>query len=97
MSKKITRTIETHTIYGAEVDMEDGVLKSFDLGKIAMTGCKPTKENAMKELRKRYGRNKNYVVKEIVTDCNVYAMSLEDFLANAVIIDKEEVEETVSE
>lgn len=72
MSKKITRTIETHTIYGAEVDMEDGVLKSFDLGKIAMTGCKPTKENAMKELRKRYGRNKNYVVKEIVTDCNEF-------------------------
>lgn len=82
---KVTRSIETHTIYPAKVKIVDGKIVTEDLEPIQISNTAINNDKAMKAVRKAYGKNENYVIKEIKTSKALYGMLLEEFIKHATI------------
>lgn len=98
--KKVTRTIETHTINSATVAMEDGKIVTTPLEPISISNVTMNNEKALKLVRKMYGKNSNYVITGIDTEKVTYGVPFEKFMELAEVIsgnekgeDEDETEE----
>ena len=94
--KRITRTIETHTVYGATVAMVNGKLTTEDLDPVILSNVPYTEDRALREIRRAYGRTGSYVVLNHTTDKETYALPIEKFMELAELIPEKEVE-TINE
>ena len=88
--KRITRTIETHTIYPATVTMVDGQLITKELEPLVLNSVAYTETRAMKAIRNAYGRTGNYVIAKKETKKDVYAVDVDKFMEIAKIVTDEE-------
>lgn len=86
--KKITRTIKTSFIYLAEVkyNEETDTLSSEPLTTLRVDNTEVNKDKALKLAKKEYGKDKNIIVSNIVTEEHTYALDVETFMELAHII-----------
>lgn len=89
---RITRTIETHTIYPATVNMVDGQLIIEELEPLVLNSVAYTEKRAMTAIRNVYGRTGNYVITKKETKRDVYAADVDKFMEIAKIVTDEEEE-----
>lgn len=85
--KKITRTFETHTIFAEQVSFEQGKIITSPLEPISVFNETVTNDNALKLIRKKYGKNNNYIIKEIVTKRTTYSMDIDKFMDLSDVVD----------
>lgn len=78
--KKVTRTIETHTINSAIVTMENGKIVTTLLEPISISNVTMNNDKALKLVRKKYGKNGNYVITGIDTEKVTYGLPFEKFM-----------------
>lgn len=95
--KKVTRTIETHTINSATVTMENGKIATSSLEPISISNVTMNNDKALKLVRKKYGGNNNYVITRIDTKKVTYGLPFEKFMELAEVISGNEKGEDVSE
>lgn len=95
--KKITRTIETHTINSATVTMEDGKIVTTPLEPISISNVTMNNEKALKLVRKKYGKTGNYVITGIDTEKVTYGLPFEKFMELADVISGNEKDEDEDE
>lgn len=86
--KKVTRTIETHTIKPAEVKVEGGQIVTNDLPVIQVSNQGINEEKALKLVQKEYGKSKQYVILGIETTATTYGLDFDKFMELAEIIEK---------
>lgn len=84
--KKVTRTIETHTINSETVTMENGKIVTNPLEPISISNVTMNNDKALKLIRKKYGKNGNYVITGIDTEKVTYGLSFEKFMELAEVI-----------
>lgn len=84
--KKVTRTIETHTINSEIVTMENGKIVTNKLEPISISNVTMNNDKALKLIRKKYGKNSNYVITGIDTEKVTYGLSFEKFMELAEVI-----------
>ena len=87
MRNTITRTITTATIKTATVRMDNGEIKAIANPDITAHG-NIDMDTAQKIARKKYGKNNNVVVLEIVHTDDEYEISVDDFIKYATKIEK---------
>lgn len=95
--KKVTRTIETHTINSATVTMENGKIATTSLEPISISNVTMNNDKALKLVRKKYGKNNNYVITGIDTKKVTYGLPFEKFMELAEVISGNEKDEDDSE
>lgn len=95
--KKVTRTIETHTINSATITMENGKIVTTSLEPISISNVTMNNDKALKLVRKKYGKNSNYVITEIGTKKVTYGLPFEKFMELAEVISGNEKDEDDSE
>lgn len=95
--KKVTRTIETHTINSATVTLENGEIATTSLEPISISNVTMNNDKALKLVRKKYGKNGNYVITGIVTKKVTYGLPFEKFMELAKVISGNEKDEDDSE
>lgn len=95
--KKVTRTIETHTINSAIVTMENNKIATSSLEPISISNVTMNNDKALKLVRKKYGKNGNYVITEIDTKKVTYGLPFEKFMELAEVISGNEKDEDDSE
>lgn len=95
--KKVTRTIETHTINSATVTMENGKIATTSLKPISISNVTMNNDKALKLVRKKYGGNNNYVITGIDTKKVTYGLPYEKFMELAEVISGNEKDEDDSE
>lgn len=88
--KKVTRTIETHTIYSAAVTFVNNQVVTEPLEPITIINDTMNNEKALKVVRKKFGKNGNYVITGINTEKTIYGLSVEKFLELAEVINPNE-------
>ena len=88
MAKQITRTFDTHYIYGGRVELENGEIIVHDLEPIAVFNQGVNQEKAIKLLQKNFGKTNQYVVKEIKTETKTYGLDFDFFMEHAEVIEK---------
>ena len=86
--KKVTRTIETHTIKPAEVKVEGGQIVTNELPAIQVSNQGINEEKALKLVQKEYGKAKQYVILGIETKATTYGIDFDKFMELAEIIEK---------
>lgn len=91
--KKVTRTIETHTIDCATVTMENEKIVTIPLEPISISNVTMNNDKALKLVRKVYGKNSNYVITGINTEKVTYGLPFEKFMELAEVISRNETEE----
>lgn len=91
--KMVTRTFETHTINSATVSMENGKIATEPLDPISVSNVTMNNDKALKLVRKKYGKNGNYVITNISTDKVTYGLPLDKFMELAKVISGDETEE----
>lgn len=84
--KKVTRTIETHTINSATIAMENGKIVTIPLDPISISNVTMNIDKALKVVRKKYGKNGNYVITGIDTKKVTYGLPFEKFMELAEVI-----------
>lgn len=87
MTKLVTRTFTQSDIYAVEVSMDNGEIGTVDLDIITVPE-KVNEESAMRIVRKTYGKKGQYLIKEIVYNDELRAMSVEDFLRHSEVVEK---------
>lgn len=95
--KNVTRTIETHTINSATVTMENGEIVTTSLDPISISNVTMDNDKALKLVRKKYGKNGNYVITGIDTKKVTYGLPFENFMELAEVISGNEKDEDDSE
>lgn len=97
--KKVTRTIETHTINSESVSvtMINGKIVTESLEPISISNVTMNNDKALKLVRKKYGKNGNYVITGIDTKKVTYGMPFEKFMKLAEVISGNEKDEDESE
>lgn len=95
--KKVTRTIETHTINSATVTMENGKIATTSLDPISISNVTMNDDKALKLVRKKYGKKGNYVITGIDTKKVTYGLPIEKFMELAEVISGNEKDEDDSE
>ena len=95
--KKVTRTIETHTINSAIVTMENGKIVTKPLDPISIINVTMSYDKALKLVRKEYGKNGNYVITGIDTDKVTYGLPFEKFMELAEVISGNEKDDDETE
>lgn len=95
--KKVTRTIETHTINSAFVTMENGKIATTSLEPISISNVTMNNDKALNLVRKKYGKNGNYVITGIETKKATYELPFEKFMELAKVISGNEKDEDDSE
>lgn len=96
--KKITRTVDTFHIYASIVGMEDEQVKLTNLTCISVTGRTVNEKNALKFVQKEYGKNNQYVIREIEKKSTTYALPFDVFMKYAEpIIAKEAAQNETEE
>lgn len=86
--KKVTRTIETHTIMCAEVKFEEGEIKTTELPSISISNQGINEEKALKLVQKEYGKDRQYVITDIQTTAKTYGLDFGKFMELAEVIEK---------
>lgn len=84
--KKVIRTIETHTINSATIAMENGKIVTIPLEPISISNVTMNIDKALKVVRKKYGKNGNYVITGIDTKKVTYGLPFEKFMELAEVI-----------
>lgn len=79
---KITRTIETTIINGVEIITVDNSVTQKELPDLIVSG-KIDEKDAIKMLRKTYGKLKNFAVIGLTYQVKKYEMPLNLFIENA--------------
>lgn len=79
---KITRTIEATIIKGVEIITVDNSVTQKELPDLIVSG-KIDEKNAIKMLRKTYGKWKNFAVIGLTYQAKKYEMPLNLFIENA--------------
>lgn len=95
--KKVTRTIETHTINSATVTMENDKIITTPLEPISISNVTMNNDKALKLVRKEYGKNGNYVITGIDTEKVTYGLPFEKFMELAEVISGNEKDEDETE
>lgn len=95
--KKVTRTVETHTINSATITMENGKIATTSLEPISISNVTMNNDKALNLVRKKYGKNGNYVILGIVTKKVTYGLPFEKFMELAEVISGNEKDEDDSE
>lgn len=95
--KKVTRTIETHTINSVTVSMEDGKIVTTPLEPISISNVTMNNEKALKLVIKKYGKKGSYVVTGIDTKKVTYGLPFEKFMELAEVISEKEKDEDETE
>lgn len=95
--KKVTRTIETHTINSATVTMENGKIVTTPLKPISISNVTMNNDKALKLVRKKYGKNGNYVITGFNTEKVTYGLPFEKFMELAEVISGNEKDEDEDE
>lgn len=90
--KKVTRTIETHTINSATVTIKDGKIVTIPLEPISISKVTMNNDKALKLVRKKYGKNGNYIITGIDTEKVTYGLPFEKFMELAEVIIGNETE-----
>lgn len=90
--KKVTRTIETHTINSATVTMKDGKIVTIPLEPITISNVTMNNDKALKLVRKKYSKNGNYIITGIDTEKVTYGLPFEKFMELAEVIIGNETE-----
>lgn len=91
--KKVTRTVETHTINSATVTMENGKIVTTPLAPLSVSNVTMNNDKALKLVRKMYGKNGNYIITEIETEKVTYGLPFEKFMELAEVISGNEKED----
>lgn len=92
--KKVTRTIETHTINNAIVTVENGKIVTTSLEPISISNVTMNDAKALKLVRKKYGKNNNYVITGIDTKKVTYGLPFEKFMELAEVISGNEKDDS---
>lgn len=95
--KKVTRTIETLTIKCASVTMENGNIKTTELEPVTVENVKLNNDKALATVRKKHGKNGNYVILGIDSTRVTYGVPYDKFMEIAEIIPEKEAQETEAE
>lgn len=80
--QKITRSIVESKISFSKVDYNDGKLEEVNCEPLVFSG-KIDKKSAQKLIKNKYGKDDNYIIKDIKYRTLKYEMSVEKFIANA--------------
>lgn len=91
MRSTITRTLAVSEITAFKLTMEDGTPKVENLPVIVVAG-KASERDAMKVIRKQYGKDSNITVGKIETHEDLYEISVEDFMKYATKVEPEAAE-----
>lgn len=91
--KKVTRTIETHTINSEIVTMDNGKIVTTPLEPISISNVTMNNEKALKLVCKEYGKNNNYVITGINSEKVTYGLPVEKFMELAEVISGNEKDE----
>lgn len=86
--KRVSRTVETHKVKTGYVQVVDGDVKVVELPVFEMFNEGVTNEKVIRRLKKEHGKDKNYVILGVETSEQVYAMEMEEFLRQAMIVEK---------
>lgn len=92
--KKVTRTIETHTINSATVTMDNSKIATMPLEPISISNVTMNYDKALKLVCKKYGKNGNYVITGIDTKKVTYGMPFEEFMELAEVISGNEKDDS---
>ena len=95
--KKVTRTIETHTINSVTVTSENGKIITKPLDPISISNVTMNNDKALKLVRKEYGKNGNYAITGIDTEKVTYGLPFEKFMELAEVINGNEKDEDETE
>lgn len=83
MKNYVTRTFVFSAIYPAAVSFKDGAVVMGDLPAFTVDG-EVTPEAALKYVRKKYGKDHQYVIKEVRKGSETYAMEVDEFKRQGV-------------
>lgn len=86
--KQITRTIEKHTIYASTVKIENGEIVKNDLPAVQVENCSMNEEKALKLVIKTYGKQHQYVIRNIDTESVTYGLDYDKFMEMATVVEK---------
>lgn len=84
---KITRTLQTTTIYSSEIKLDNGNLTAVENKPFIVSGKLTTQVEATKLAHKKFGVT-TQVSNFITTEPTLYEMDLETFIANATPVTK---------
>ena len=84
---KITRTIVTTIINGVEITTVDNSVIQKELPDLIVSG-KIDEKDAIKMLRKTYGKLKNFAVIGLTYQDKKYEMPLSVFIENATVVEE---------
>ena len=84
---KITRNMPTSEIHAHELTMAGDQAVATALP-VIIVGGRLGEVEAMRHLRKIYGRNKMFSIKDIIVEEGTYEMSIDDFLKYATKINQ---------
>ena len=85
--KTITRTVESSIIYSSRIHVTNGQVTLEELQPLTVNYEKVNEENALKVVKKFYGKKYAYAITKILYDEVKYSMNLTDFIANAEIVE----------
>lgn len=86
--KKVTRTIESHTITPAKVKFEGGQVLTEPLEPIVISNEGINETKALKLTQKKYGKDNQYVITNIETTSTTYGIDFDKFMELAEVIEK---------
>ena len=87
MRKTIVRKIVQSTIKSIKIDLVDDKPITTYLPDEVVNG-KISMEKAVKHLKKIHGKQSNIYIQSVTVDENTYEISVDDFIKNAKIIEK---------
>lgn len=92
MAALITRTFTTSIIKACKVEFKGGELATTDIDPIEFTG-KIGEDKALKLVKKTYGKNGTYLIREIEEQSKILAVETEEFVKIAFEITREKQKE----
>lgn len=90
--KTINRTIITSRIYASSVTMEKGEIKTQDFPCVDINDD-VNNAQALKIVRATYGKDNQYVIREIQKTANIYSIPIDEFMKYAKLVSVNEIEE----
>lgn len=93
MRNTIVRTMATSTIHAYTLTVVNGKPEAKELAPVTIMG-KASEKDALKALRKEYGKDTPFTVGEIKVEEATYEIGVEDFVKHAKRVDKADANET---
>jgi len=94
--KEVKRLISTSIIKGSIISVEQGQLIQTPLPLYTCIGDRLSEAQAIRILKREYGKKLNIIIIEISVKENMHTMSIDDFVKHSKIQEKREMPQTMN-